>query len=315
MSESPFRRFLDAQGFVVLDGGLATALETAGHVLDTPLWSARLLIDAPEAIRAVHMAYLEAGADCITTAGYQASLDGFLTGGLDERRAGAAQRRAVEIAIEARDSFWSDPANRSGRLEPIVAASAGPYGAFLADGSEYDGRYGVSRDALDEFHRGRLEILDDTRADLVAFETVPSRLEAEVLSGLLAERPAKPAWVSFTCRDADTLRDGTPFREAVRACGSSEALVGVGVNCTEPRHVLGLIDKVVATTDVPVVVYPNSGEGYDAGTRSWIGRPAAWLDRVGEWVGAGARVLGGCCRVGPAEIRELRLQLEEMHAP
>jgi homocysteine S-methyltransferase len=262
----------------------------------------------------VHTAYLEAGADCITSAGYQASAGGFTAVGLDRTEARAMLRRAVEIAVEAKTSFWSDPANRVGRLEPIVAASAGPYGALLADGSEYDGRYGVSRDTLRAFHGERLDVLGGTSADVVAFETIPALLEAEAIAALLRERPDVSAWVSFSCRDESALWDGTPVDEAVRALASAESLVGVGVNCTAPQHVRGLIDKIAATTDRPVIVYPNSGEGYDAHTRSWAGRPTEWLDRVGEWVDAGARVLGGCCRVGPDEISELRLRLEKIHA-
>jgi len=314
MSRSPFTRFLDAQGFVVLDGGLATALEAAGHRLDEKLWSARLVISAPDAVRGVHASYLKAGADCVTSGGYQASFEGFLEAGLDRRAAESALRRAVTLAAEARDSFWSDPTNRVGRVEPIVAASAGPYGAYLANGSEYDGRYGVERDVLEAFHRDRLAVLVDTEADLVAFETLPSLLEVEVLCALLAEGLGKPAWITFSCRDSDALWDGTPISAALQRCDSIDALVGVGVNCTDPRHVGGLIDKIAAMTDLPIIVYPNSGESYDPVTREWTGPPAEWLENVGQWVEKGASVLGGCCRVGSGEIGELRLRLEEMHA-
>jgi homocysteine S-methyltransferase len=314
MNETPLSRFLESQGFVVLDGGLATALEEAGYTLDTPLWSAGVLMDAPDGVRSVHASYLEAGADCITTAGYQASFEGFSAAGLHRAAAEAALRRAVALAVEAKGSFWSEPANRVGRLEPIVAASAGPYGAFLADGSEYDGRYGVDRDVLEHFHRDRLDVLRDTAADLIAFETIPSRIEAEVVARLLAERSGTPAWISFSCRDSESLWDGTPIARAVESLVSIDPLVGVGVNCTAPRHIAGLIDRIVPITDLPVIVYPNSGESYDSLTHAWRGSPRRWLDSVDAWVEAGARVLGGCCRVGPSQIRELRLRLEQMHA-
>jgi homocysteine S-methyltransferase len=314
MSEHPFAPFLQSQGFVLLDGGLATALETAGYTLDESLWSASCVIDAPGAVRSVHTSYLEAGADCITTAGYQASVEGFLAAGLDREGAEEALRRGVELAVEARDAFWSNPAHGSGRLEPIVAASAGPYGAFLADGSEYDGRYGVERAVLERFHRARLDVLRDTAADVVAFETIPSALESEVLAELLADRDDTRAWISYSCRDSETLWDGTPIAEAVRSLGSVRGLVGVGINCTAPRHVGALVDKIAAVTDLPIIVYPNSGEGYDVLKRSWLGPPAEWLDSVGEWVESGAVVLGGCCRVGPDQIRRLRTRLEDMHA-
>jgi homocysteine S-methyltransferase len=199
-------------------------------------------------------------------------------------------------------------------LEPIVAASAGPYGASLADGSEYDGRYGVDRAVLERFHADRLEVLVDTSADVVAFETIPSLLEAQVLAGLLVSRPDTPAWVTFSCRDSNQLWDGTPIRDAVSALAGVDSLVGVGVNCTAPPYIAHLIDRIAGTTYLPIIVYPNSGELYDPVSRAWTGPAQAWLGQATAWVDAGASVLGGCCRVGPGEIRELRLRLEEMHA-
>jgi homocysteine S-methyltransferase len=314
---SPFAPFLESQGFLALDGGLATALEAAGHLLDTPLWSARLLLDAPDAVRAAHIAYLEAGADCVTTASYQASFEGFADAGLGLREAEALLRKSVELARDACETFWSLPANRSGRLPPIVAASAGPYGAFLADGSEYDGRYSVAREVLAEFHRRRLEVLADTPASLVAFETIPSLVEAEVITGLLAEVPETWAWITFSCRDAGRLWDRTPIETAVRTVISAPRLAGVGVNCTSPRHVTSLIDAVRSVTALPIIAYPNSGEVYDRDSHKWKGKPAGadWLAGASDWFAHGARVLGGCCRVGPLTIRKLRAALEGTTLP
>ena len=308
---SPFQRFLDVQGLVLLDGGLATALEAAGHLLDPALWSARLLLDAPDGVRAAHTAYLEAGADCITTASYQASFEGFAAAGLGAREAEALLRKSVTLARETREAFWSEPFNRAGRLEPIVAASAGPYGAFLADGSEYDGRYRVRREALIEFHRARLHVLAATEADLVAFETIPSLPEAEVLAELLTEVPDTWAWITFSCRDERRLWDGSKLTDAVRAVDGVANLAGVGVNCTAPRHVTKLIGELRSATERPIIVYPNSGETYDAGAHAWVGKPAGadWLGGAREWFAEGARVLGGCCRVGPGTIRSLRTAL------
>ncbi len=314
MPGNPFRRFLDEQGIVVLDGGLATALEADGYVLDSDLWSARLLLDAPEAVRAVHTAYLEAGADCITTATYQASFDAFGRLGVDAAAAADLMRGSVRLAVEARSAFWSEPVNRAGRLEPIVAASAGPYGAFLADGSEYDGRYGVDQDVLDTFHRARLEVLAETDADLIAFETIPSLPEVEVIAALLSETPATWAWITFSCRDGRHLWDGSPVAEAARACSVGDGVAGVGVNCTSPRFVVDLIDEIRGATDLPIIAYPNSGETYDAAAKVWTGQAVGseWLAGALEWVGAGARVVGGCCRVGPDMIRELRGSVAEL---
>jgi homocysteine S-methyltransferase len=309
---NPFAPFLQSQGFIVLDGGLATTLEARGHSLDSKLWSADLLVRDPGAIREVHAAYLEAGADCVTTSGYQASMGGFRAAGLSSSEARRLLELSVELAVEEKERFWATPENRADRVEPIIAASAGPYGAFLADGSEYDGRYGVDASVLDAFHRARLEVLAGTRADVIAFETVPSALEARTIAGLLADFPATWAWITFSCRDGQRLWDGTPIGDVVRACGTPANLVGVGVNCTAPRLVASLVARVRADTDLPIIAYPNSGETYDARTGSWIGDAAMeqWLAGVRDWVAAGARVVGGCCRVGPDVIRRLRLLLK-----
>lgn len=311
---TPFGRFLDAQGFVVLDGGLATALEAEGHALDSALWSAELLVRAPEAVRDVHAAYLVAGADCITTVSYQASAEGFAAAGLDAREARRLLHLSVELATEARASFWSVPENRRDRMKPLVAASAGPYGAFLADGSEYDGRYGVDARVLEAFHGPRLKVLAETPADLVAFETIPSGVEARVVAGLLGQMPGTWAWVSFSCRDGHRLWDGTPIAEAARPCLGLPNLAAVGVNCTAPRHVASLLRDLAEVTDTPLVAYPNSGETYEARTGSWVGAGAGaeWLSGVDAWVRAGARVVGGCCRVGPETIRRLRPRLRSL---
>ena len=312
-TRNPLQRLLDDQGFVVLDGGLATTLESMGHVLDSELWSAEVLRTSPDDIRAVHTAFLDAGADCISTASYQASLPGLARRGIEADAAAGLLRHSVELAVQARDAFWAEPENRSGRYRPLVAASAGPYGAFLADGSEYDGRYGVERDALAAFHHPRLEVLAGTAADVLALETIPSLVETEALVQLLAAAPHPGAWISFSCGDGAHLWDGTAVEDAVRACVPEAGVVAVGVNCTAPAHVASLVGRVRRATDLPILAYPNSGEAYDSSARSWVGPPAGqqWLDAVPEWVRAGARLVGGCCRVGPSTIRDVRRRIEE----
>ena len=307
MGGNPFHPLLDAQGFVVLDGGLATALEARGHRLDTALWSARLLVDAPDEIAAVHRAYLHAGADCVTTASYQATFAGFEAAGFERAEAKALLLRSVRLATEARDALHAE----RGGPRPLVAASIGPYGAYLADGSEYRGAYGVPRSVLERFHRGRLELLAACGADVLACETLPSTEEAEVLLAILDDVPGVWAWMSFTCRDEERLGDGTPFVDAVRACAAHDRVAAVGVNCTHPRFVAGLLGLAAAETALPLIAYPNSGEAYDARARRWTGGAdsAAWLDRAETWLAAGARVVGGCCRVGPDQIRHLRSAL------
>jgi homocysteine S-methyltransferase len=289
-----------------LDGGLATELERAGFNLDHPLWSARLLRDEPQAILRVHRDSLEAGADCITSASYQATIPGFVREGLTEAQAETLLRRSVELALEARDAFWAEPRNREGRRFPLVAASVGPYGAFLANGAEYTGAYDRDEVGLVEFHRERLALLSHTGADLLACETIPSGVEARALASLLAS-PGLPAWVSFSCGEGGRLRDGTPLLDMLPLFEGVPRVVALGVNCTSPALVEELIREAATVTSRPLVAYPNSGETYDARTKAWTGTAAAdWSDLGRRWRGAGARLLGGCCRTGPAHIRALR---------
>ena len=301
----PLEPFLRGGGTLVLDGGLATELERAGFDLAHPLWSARLLRERPEAIAAVHRAYLDAGADCITTASYQATTFGFQRDGATAAEAGDLLRRSVELALEARDAFGSS------RPRPLVAASIGPYGAFRADGSEYTGAYDLDFDGLLDFHRERMRLLLEAGADLLACETIPSAVEARALARLLAELPHARAWVSFSCRDGSRLCDGTPFVDAVRTVAAVPQVAAVGVNCTAPSHVEDLLRAAAAVTDKPLVAYPNSGETYDAAAKAWRGTsdPLDWGERARAWRAAGARLVGGCCRTGPDHVRAVRVAL------
>jgi homocysteine S-methyltransferase len=304
----PVQPFLRQQGILFVDGGLATELEARGYDLGGGLWSARLLRDDPEAIKKLHRDYLEAGADCIISASYQGTVAGFVRHGLSEEAAEALLRRSVLLARSARDEFWADPANRVGRLCPLVAASIGPYGAYLADGSEYSGDYGLERDELTAFHRERWHILWQSGPDLLACETIPSAMEAQALRRLLRETPGCFAWFSFSCRDEIHLNDGTPLADVVAALDDEPQVVAIGVNCTAPRFIPGLVRAARAATTKPIIVYPNSGERYDVETRSWHGesRPSDFAAASSEWRAAGAGLLGGCCRTGPEHIRLLR---------
>jgi homocysteine S-methyltransferase len=312
VESNPLQSFLEETGdCVVLDGGLATALEERGHILDTALWSARILLDQPEAIRDVHLAYLEAGSDCITTSSYQASFEGFASVGLSDRDAEAALLRSSSLALEARDAFWARAGHSSARRRPLVAASIGPYGAYLADGSEYDGRYGIGVEELEDFHRRRFRVLATSGVDLLACETIPSAVEAEALLRLLDEEPGDIwAWMSFSARDGESLWDGSRFEDVVGMCVEHERIAAIGVNCTDPDHVVELIGRASTVTELPLIVYPNSGEQYDASTRSWVGEPAgdAWMSQVQAARAVGARGLGGCCRIGPPMVTQLRLR-------
>lgn len=294
----------DAPDVVVLDGGLATELEQRGHDLSDDLWSARLLRDDPDEVRATHLTFFRAGAQVATTASYQASITGFVAQGVAADEAAALITSSVTLAREA-----ALLAEDEDGVRRQVAASVGPYGAVLADGSEYTGDYGVTDRELRDFHGPRLELLAASGADLLAVETVPSEQEATVLLGLLAELPAGTrAWLSLTCADGRTTRRGEDAAAVFRLARDVDALVGVGVNCTAPEHVAELVAAAVAGSGRPGVAYPNSGELWDGRARRWEGRPAgAAVDPAAarRWVELGARWVGGCCRVGSADIAAL----------
>jgi homocysteine S-methyltransferase len=288
----------------LLDGGLGSELAGRGYDIATPLWSAELIQDRPEALAGVHRDYLEAGAGCITTASYQASLPGLAARGLAMDEIERVFRATVDIAAGARDEFMR---RHPDSARPLIAASIGPYGAYLADGSEYRGNYGLDDAALAAFHGPRLEILDAAGADLLACETIPDLQEARVLHALL-ESVSTPAWFSFCCRDARTLHDGSPLAEALEMFAAHPRVFAIGVNCCAPGIVAGAIGRIrTAAPQKLVVVYPNSGQQYDAEARDWQGDGELphWSDEARRWFEAGASLIGGCCRIEPRHIREL----------
>ena len=309
MNAAAFERHLATGGPLVLDGGLATQLEAQGCDLSDRLWSARLLVEDPEAIVQAHLAYFRAGARVATTASYQATFEGFAARGIDRDGAAVLLRRSVGLASGARDRLRAER-QAAGAPDPgplFVAASLGPYGAMLADGSEYRGRYGLAVDDLVAFHRERLEVLAATDADVLAAETIPELEEAIAIVRLLDEAPGARAWISFSCADGGHLRSGVPIEEAVAAVAGSPAVLAVGVNCTAPEHVEPLVARSRATTAKPIVAYPNSGEGWDAVARRWTGGEAGRVDDAAarRWRDAGASLIGGCCRVTPGQIARI----------
>ncbi|MCA9973738.1 MAG: homocysteine S-methyltransferase [Anaerolineales bacterium] len=307
MLHNPLIPFLEQQGILVLDGGLATQLEARGCDLHDALWSARLLLENPALIRQVHLDYFWAGADCAITASYQATLAGFMARGLSETAAADLLRLSVTLALQAREQFWQ-AADHGRRLRPIVAASIGPYGAYLADGSEYTGAYDLDEDGLLAFHRPRWQLLAAAGADLLACETLPSFAEARALARLLRETPGVMAWFSFSCRDGAHISDGTPLADCAAYLDALPQVAAVGLNCTPPRFVPDLIRTLQRVTEKPIVVYPNSGETYDPVAKRWLGLsvPAEFGTLSREWRKLGAGLIGGCCRTGPAHIRQIR---------
>jgi len=299
--------FLEQQGFVMLDGALATELERHGADLNHELWSAKMLIEAPEMIRQVSQDYLLAGADIIATATYQASFEGFEKAGISRARASNLMQLSVDLAVLAREAFWSSYENHLGRLRPLVAASIGPYGACLADGGEYHGDYGLDKKALIEFHRPRMAELAHSDADLLAFETIPSKLEAEALIELLAEYPQRKAWLSFSCKDEQHVCHGEPFADCAALAETSNQIIAVGINCTPPRYLVPLLNCAQGVNK-PLIVYPNSGEEWVADENRWSGT-ACEEQAATAWYDAGARVIGGCCRTTPDDIARMRAEL------
>lgn len=294
----------DAGRPFILDGGLGSELAARGFDVNTPLWSAELIRARPGALRDVHLDYLLAGAGCITTASYQASLPGLAALGLGAAEIEAVLRASVDIAAQARSEFLR---RHPQAVRPLIAASVGPYGAWLADGSEYRGNYGLDDAELAAFHAPRLEILDRSGADLLACETIPDLQEARLLCELLGSA-STPAWLSLCCRDDRTLHDGNSLDAAVELAAACDGIFAIGVNCCAPAHVEGAIRRIrVAETGKPIVVYPNSGQQYDAEARDWsgAGELTHWSSLAAGWFAAGASMIGGCCRIGPRHIREL----------
>lgn len=307
----PLAPLLAEGGAVILDGGLATELERRGADLTDALWSARLLLDDPGLIADVHRDYLAAGADVITTASYQASIEGFGRRGLSVPAARNLIRLSAELACDARDRFWEDAGGKARRHRPLVAGSIGPYGAALADGSEYRGRYRVSPEALRAFHQPRLEELAAGGVDLLALETFPSAEEAILVLDLMRGWPEMTAWVSFSTSDEAHVADGQSVEAAVRSVAGQHGVVAVGVNCLPPARVEPLLGRMHRITDLPLVAYPNSGEDWDAARRCWVGAVGEFDPQqdVPRWYGLGARLLGGCCRTTPVTIRAIRQAL------
>ncbi|VAH64566.1 unnamed protein product [Triticum turgidum subsp. durum] len=315
--DDALRRWLrEAGGWLVVDGALGTELEAHGADLQDELWSARCLVSAPHLIRKVHLDYLDAGANIITTASYQATLQGFQSRGVSREQGEALLRRSVQIAQEARAIFvegrskgpyaardeYDGVASRAHR-PVLVAASVGSYGAYLADGSEYTGDYGrsVTKEALKNFHRRRLQAYAE----------------------LLEENDIRiPAWFSFTSKDGANAASGDPITECAAVADSCRRVAAVGINCTAPRLIHGLVLSISKVTSKPIVVYPNTGETYVAETKEWVDSAAAgggvagtdFVSCVGKWRQAGASLVGGCCRTGPATVRAIARALREEDA-
>jgi homocysteine S-methyltransferase len=306
---NPIDAILNDYSVMILDGAMATELEQRGCNLDDSLWSASVLLEKPELIYEVHADYFRAGADCTITSSYQATLEGFGQKGIGEQEALELIRRTVQLAIRARDSFWQEyiGSGQVRRPKPLVAGSVGPYGAYLADGSEYVGNYRVTDDTLAAFHRPRIAALIEAGADLLAFETIPSLQEALVLERLLKETPDAYAWLSFSLKDGTSISEGTSLTECAKRFAGNPQIAAIGLNCAPMSMVTDAAQILSKHSGKPVIIYPNSGEIYDPESKSWHGGASceSMSEESQQWVDAGARIIGGCCRTTPRQIREL----------
>jgi len=301
---NPVEAILAKYPLMILDGAFATELEGRGFAINDELWSANALLKAPELVKEVHRSYLEAGADAVSSASYQATIEGFRKRGLTEEEAKELIRLSVRLVRETVEDFWQalPEATRTSRPKPLAVASVGPYGAYLADGSEYKGHYGIGEMELRRFHSDRLGLLLEEKPDLLACETLPCLIEAQALVHELENFPQAYAWVSFSCRNSELISDGTPIAECASWLDKVPQVVAIGLNCTAPQYVVGLIKEIRKHTSKPVVVYPNSGETYDATTKTWRGSPVSYADYAQQWYKDGAKLIGGCCRTTPKDI-------------
>ncbi|PGT88777.1 homocysteine S-methyltransferase [Bacillus sp. AFS040349] len=304
---NPIEQILSDFPIMIIDGAMATELENYGCNLNDRLWSAKILLENPELIKQVHTDYFKAGADCAITASYQATVEGYIERGLTEEEAIKLIKKSVQIATKARDEFWEEVNQPSNRPKPLVAASVGPYGAFLADGSEYRGDYELGEEELVVFHRGRIKILVEAGADILACETIPCLLEAKAIIRVLKEFPGVYAWISFSAKDEKHISNGDKITDCAKELDGEEQVAAIGINCSSPNFIDSLIKEIKGRTSKPIIVYPNSGEEYDAMSKTWNETSSTnqFSYSTQRWFDAGAKIIGGCCRTKPEDIEAI----------
>ena len=304
---------------VVLDGAFGTEIARRGFDTRDDLWAARALFAEPELVKAVHRDYFEAGADVCTSASYQATVEGFEAKGFTRSQAAELIRLSVRLVQEAREEFWENRQRTGGasvlsgkRPYPLAAASVGPYGAYLCDGSEYTGAYSADRHELADFHAERLALLLEAQPDILACETLPLFREAEAILDELKKHPDAQAWISLTCKDGISTCGGDRIADCARFLDREPQVAAIGVNCTAPEFVADLIREIRTHTEKPVAVYPNSGGIYDAAVKNWKGESQSFSTYVNTWYEAGARLIGGCCRTTPEDIKGIAALRREL---
>lgn len=290
---------------IIIDGALASELQRRGCDLNDSLWSAKVLIEQPDLIRQVHYDYFKAGADCATTASYQASPLGFAKKGISLDESIKLIKKSVELAQQAKEQYLT----QIGKNKPLfIAGSIGPYGAYLADGSEYTGNYQLSEEEFIEFHQIRIQALIDAKADILACETLPNFAEIKAIVKVLKQYPTMTAWFSFTLKDANHLSDGTPLKEVIDYLNNVDQVVSVGINCIALEEVTAALTVLQTLTRKPLIVYPNSGEQYDPTTKQWHKNHqhnCTFKNQLPTWLKLGAKLIGGCCQTTPKDIAEI----------
>ncbi|MDO4813753.1 MAG: homocysteine S-methyltransferase [Gemella sp.] len=312
-----FKDLLQSKKALILHGALGTELEYKGYDISGKLWSAKYLLEKPEAIQEIHEEYVKAGSDLITTSSYQASIKGLVDYGITQEEARQVIKSSVEIAKDAIEKVWSELSEdeKASRLYPLINGDVGPYAGYLADGSEYTGDYGsITKEELKDFHRERIAILLEEGSDLLALETIPNILEVEALIELLAEEFAdSEAYLSVTSQDGKTLSDGTSIEDFMKIVGDSKQILALGLNCSSAKNSDEFLKKLASLTDKPLVAYPNSGEIYDGATQSWKedAHACSVVDYSADWLDQGVKVIGGCCRTRPSHIEELSKKIKQ----
>ena len=307
MKRATIQDVLDKNGIMVIDGSMATALESLGANTKSSLWTAAALAEQPELVRQVHLDYFRAGADCGITCSYQATIPGLMENGYSEEQAEKLIADSVKIFREARDEWWEEEGKEQGRAYPVCLAGIGPYGAYLADGSEYRGKYGVTDQVLRDFHKRRMEILAEAGADVLLIETQPSMKEV-LIETEIAESLGVDYWISFSCRDGFRINEGDLIRDcAAELSNGYPGLQMIGVNCSKPEYIVSLIREIKSVADLPIGVYPNSGLVYDPQTKTWS-VPDSQMDfgsYAFAYMKAGADAVGGCCTTNAEHIRQV----------
>ena len=306
------KELLAQKQILVLHGPLGTELEAMGYDVSGKLWSAKYLLEKPDVIQELHEIYLNNGSNILTTSTYQATIPGLEAAGLNPEQAADIIRLTVQLAHQARDNYWQNLSDeqKTQTIYPLISGDVGPYAAYLADGSEYNGQYGkVSLQELKDFHRPRIQLFLEQEVDMLALETIPNRLEVQALTELLSEEfPQVESYMSFTAQEVGKISDGTALKDVIALVEACPQILAVGFNCTQPQLYDDLLQETRTLTTKPLVTYPNSGETYDGVTQTWHHSregKGSLVEQSLHWIHLGAQIVGGCCRTRPAEIAAL----------